>query len=99
MVPQRPFLIGRPGCVRSSAWIWLFSSTHSTIACCGGLRYKPTTTVNFARNLACREDVNFLIRWGLELLLRQMLLTIDFVNMRTPGANHQAQPLMPLAFE
>jgi hypothetical protein len=24
MVPARPFLSGRPGCVRSSAWIWLF---------------------------------------------------------------------------
>ena len=25
MVPARPFFSGRPGCVRSSAWIWLFS--------------------------------------------------------------------------
>ena len=24
--------------VRSSAWIWLFSSTHNTTACSGGLR-------------------------------------------------------------
>ena len=32
-----PFLIGSPGWVRSSAWIWLFSSTESTIACAGGL--------------------------------------------------------------
>ena len=32
----RPFFIGRPGCVRSSAWIWLFSSTESTTACAGG---------------------------------------------------------------
>jgi uncharacterized protein (TIGR03437 family) len=30
MVPQRPFWIGSPGWVRSSAWIWLFSSTQST---------------------------------------------------------------------
>jgi hypothetical protein len=28
MVPQRPFLSGRPGWVRSSAWICDFSSTH-----------------------------------------------------------------------
>src|SRR6266478_3241607 len=27
MVPARPFFIGNPGWVRSSAWIWLFSST------------------------------------------------------------------------
>ena len=32
----RPFFIGRPGWVRSSAWIWLFSSTESTMACAGG---------------------------------------------------------------
>jgi hypothetical protein len=24
---RRPFFIGRPGWVRSSAWIWLFSSS------------------------------------------------------------------------
>ena len=32
----RPFFIGRPGCVRSSACIWLFSSTHSTQGLVGG---------------------------------------------------------------
>jgi len=29
-VPAFPFSIGSPGWVRSSAWIWLFSSTEST---------------------------------------------------------------------
>src|SRR5436305_8767806 len=32
MVWQRPGLIGSPGWVRSSAWIWLFSSIDSTTA-------------------------------------------------------------------
>ena len=32
----RPFFSGSPGCVRSSAWIWLFSSTDRTMACAGG---------------------------------------------------------------
>ena len=36
--PARPFFIGNPGWVRSSAWIWLFSSTDSTRALSGGLR-------------------------------------------------------------
>jgi hypothetical protein len=31
-VAQRPFFIGRPGWVRSRAWIWLFSSRLSTTA-------------------------------------------------------------------
>lgn len=38
LVIIRPFFIGRPGCVRSSAWIWVFSSTESTSARSGGLR-------------------------------------------------------------
>jgi hypothetical protein len=31
-VAARPVFIGRLPCVRSSAWIWLFSSTDSTMA-------------------------------------------------------------------
>ncbi len=31
-LPARPFFSGKPGWVRSSAWIWLFSSTLSTMA-------------------------------------------------------------------
>ena len=38
MVAARPFFRGRPGCVRSRAWIWLFSSTDSTMALAGGSR-------------------------------------------------------------
>jgi hypothetical protein len=38
MVWQRPGLIGNPGRVRSSAWIWLFSSSESTTACASGSR-------------------------------------------------------------
>ena len=34
--PRRPFFIGRPGWVRSSAWICDFSSTESTMAWAGG---------------------------------------------------------------
>ena len=36
MVPARPFLRGRPGWVRSRAWIWLFSSKAKTTARSGG---------------------------------------------------------------
>lgn len=32
IVPHFPGLSGRPGCVRSSAWIWLFSSMETTLA-------------------------------------------------------------------
>jgi ribosomal protein L40E len=37
MVAARPFFIGSPGCVRSSAFTWL-SSQQSTKACSGGAR-------------------------------------------------------------
>src|SRR4051794_5267806 len=36
MVPHFPGLSGRPGWVRSSAWIWLFSSIDRTTAWAGG---------------------------------------------------------------
>src|SRR5215217_8578524 len=39
--------MGRPGWVRSSAWIWLFSSIDSTTAWAGGSTYRPTTSLNF----------------------------------------------------
>jgi hypothetical protein len=35
-------------CVRSSGWRWLLSSTHSTTAFSGGLRYRPTISRNFS---------------------------------------------------
>jgi hypothetical protein len=43
-----PGCIGSIGAVRSNAWIWLFSSMHSTIAFSGGARYNPTMSVTFA---------------------------------------------------
>src|SRR3989339_1061496 len=48
MVPQRPRWIGRPRCVRSNAWIRVFSSAETTTACSGGLRYNPTTSISFS---------------------------------------------------
>src|SRR6266545_1592848 len=50
MVPARPFFIGSDGWVRSRAWIWLLSSTHSTTALSGVFRYSPTTSVSFSKN-------------------------------------------------
>ena len=39
-----------PAAERSSAWIWDFSSTHSTSACSGGSRYSPTTSRTLSMN-------------------------------------------------
>src|SRR5437879_13847615 len=35
IVPARPFFMGKPGWVRSSAWIWLFSSNDRTMEVAG----------------------------------------------------------------
>ena len=45
-----PGRIGSVGWLRSSAWIWLFSSAHSTSARSGGLRYRPTMSQTFSIN-------------------------------------------------
>lgn len=45
------------GCVRSRAWIWLFSSTQSTIALRGGSRYKPTISRTLSTNSGSPESL------------------------------------------
>ncbi len=46
-----PGSIGNAGWVfLFKAWIWVFSSTHSTNARSGGFRYSPTTSRTLATN-------------------------------------------------
>jgi hypothetical protein len=56
--------IGNSGCVRFSAWICAFSSTHNTNARSGGFRYKPTMSRTFSTNRGSRDSVNVSLRWG-----------------------------------
>src|SRR5207253_9454068 len=53
---------------------------QSTIACCGGLRYRPTTSVIFSRNFGSRESLKVFVRWGWRLLARQMLFIVDLLT-------------------
>ena len=53
-----PGCIGSTFWVRFSAWIWDFSSTHSTIAFSGGFRYNPITSVILASNSGSVENLN-----------------------------------------
>src|SRR5438046_909969 len=76
IVPHRPFFRGRPGWVRSKAWIWLFSSTHNTIPFCGGFKYRPTTSVNFSMNLGSRDSLKVRLRCGLRLCNCQGRFTV-----------------------
>src|SRR5918993_1405585 len=76
MVPARPRFMGRPGWVRSSAWIWLFSSIDSTTAWAGGSTYRPTTSLNFSANCGSLESLNVFIRCGVRPLACQMRCTL-----------------------
>src|SRR6266446_5367899 len=67
MVPARPFFIGSDGWVRSSAWIWDFSSTHSTTALSGGFRYSPTTSMSFFSNRRSFDSLKVSTRCGLQI--------------------------------
>jgi len=60
----QPGCIGNIGAVRSNAWIWDFSSTHSTIAFSGGARYNPTTSVTLATSWGSVENLNVSTRHG-----------------------------------
>src|SRR5271157_3606280 len=55
---------GNSGCVRSSACIPGFSSTHSTNAFSGGFKYSPTMSNNFGSNSGSGLKVKVRMRWG-----------------------------------
>src|SRR5438477_5641268 len=95
MVPQRPFLIGKPGWVRSSAWIWLFSSTHNTMACWGGFKYNPTTSVIFSRNFGSRDSLKVFTRWGFKLWACQIVLIVDLLTPWFLAMVRQLQCVIP----
>src|ERR1035437_8182931 len=50
------------------------------IACCGGFRYRPTTSVIFSRNFGSRESLKVSVRCGCRLWARQILLTVDLLT-------------------
>src|SRR3989304_2590383 len=77
MVWQRPFFIGKPGCVRSNACTCAFSSTHSTTALSGGFRYTPTTSVSFSTNRLSLDNLNVSIRWGFRPCASHIRCTVD----------------------
>src|SRR5438132_12549226 len=96
IVPHRPFFRGRPGWVRSKAWIWLFSSTHNTIPFCGGFKYRPTTSVNFSMNWGSRDSLKVRIRCGLRLCNCQSRFTVLLLTPWALAMVRQLQCVIPL---
>src|SRR4029434_2117198 len=56
MVWARPAFNGSAGWVRSSAWVWLFSSTDKTRACSGGFIYSPHDGFQFLGEVGVPTD-------------------------------------------
>src|SRR5450755_4245037 len=73
-----PGIIGSTGWERSSAWIWLFSSTHSTTAFSGGSWYSPTTSTTFSTKNGSVDSLKESCRCGLRSNLFQIRPTVDF---------------------
>src|SRR5438309_4217975 len=96
IVPHRPFFNGSPGCVRSNACIWLFSSTHSTKALSGGFIYNPTTSVSFSRNFASRDSLKVRLRCGLILCSCHKRFTVFLLTPCAFAISRQLQWVMPL---
>src|SRR3954453_13758268 len=65
------------GAVRYRAWIWDFSSTHSTTARSGGLRYSPTTSRTLSINSGSLDNFHISWRWGGNPKARQIRETAD----------------------
>ncbi len=69
---------GSTGAARSSAWAWGFSSTHSTTALSGGLRYRPTTSRTLASSCGSVENLKLSARHGCSPYSRHTLATLTF---------------------
>ena len=63
--------------VRSSAWICDFSSTHSTSAWSGGLRYRPTMSRTLSTNRGSADSLKVSLRCGCSANARQMRCTVE----------------------
>ena len=78
--------IGSSGWVRSSAWIWVFSSMLSTTAPPGGSRYNPTMSATFSANAGSRLTLNVPCRCGLNPVVPPQLRHVVMRDVDAFGA-------------
>jgi hypothetical protein len=74
-----PGIIGITGWDRSSAWTWVFSSTHSTSARSGGFKYRPTMSRTFSTTCGSADSLTLSCRCGLSPNARQIRDTADWL--------------------
>jgi hypothetical protein len=101
-------LIGSPGLVWSSAWIWLFSSIDNTTAWAGGSTHgsglwpargqapSPTMSVSLAAKLGSRKRLKVRNRCGCNLCACQMRGTAPPRCRSTKAAGCFAARLKPI---
>ena len=80
-----PGCIGSTFWVRFSAWIWDFSSTHSTTAFPGGRRYSPITSATLASSSGSVENLNVSALHGLTPNRFQALVMPKYRYCGTPN--------------
>lgn len=93
-----PTRIGSIGAVRSSAWIWDFSSTQSTIAFSGGATYRPTTSVTFATSSGSVENVSVSDFHGCTPYSRHARATVAFPIVTCVASSREDQCVTPYFF-
>ena len=82
----------------SNAWIWDFSSTHSTTAFSGGARYSPTTSVTLATSCGSVENLNVSARHGCTPYSRHAVATVAFPIRRCRPNSRLDQCVTPYFF-
>ena len=73
-------VIGSTRWERSSAWIWDFSSVHSTTAFSGGLWYSPTTSTTFSTKNGSADSLKESCRCGLRSNFFQIRPMVDLLS-------------------
>jgi hypothetical protein len=83
------------GAVRSSAWIWDFSSTQSMTAPAGGSRYRAHRSVTLASSSGSVENLNVWTRCGARSWSAQIRATVMRLTLRWPARVRVDQCVIP----
>src|SRR4030095_8566098 len=86
---------GKVGAVRSSAWIWDFSSTQSTTAPAGGSRYRAHRSVTLASSSGSVENLKVWTRCGARSWSAQIRATVMRLTLRWPARVRGDQCVIP----
>jgi hypothetical protein len=78
-----------------SAWIWLFSSTQTTMARSGGCRYRPTTSRTLASSCGSVENLKVSSRHGLRSYSAHTRATVLWLTPSWSASSRDDQCVTP----